>query len=214
MSGHSTWDAHYLRENSVLIYPDECLVRMAAPFLKTVDCGRIAALDLGCGTGRHLRYLRESGVGFITGLDSSHNALRVCRDLYALPLVRADNTSLPFREASFDMVVAWGSLHYARKRALPMMLDEIVRVIKPGGVLLGTLRSDRDTAMRRGTLLGDNEWATDIEDLKSQVTSFYRADELESALGTFASAEYGLMERSALGDTTSIISHWFYRAVK
>jgi hypothetical protein len=94
------------------------------------------------------------------------------------------------------------------------MLAEIIRVLKPSGVLLGTLRSYRDTAMRRGTLLGDNEWATNLEDLKSQVTSFYRADELESALGTFASAEYGLMERSALGDTTSIISHWFYRAVK
>ena len=212
MSANFTWDAHYLRENSVLIYPDECLVRMAAPFLKTVDCGRIAALDLGCGTGRHLRYLRESGAGFVTGLDFSHNALRVCRDLYALPLVRAHNTSLPFRDSSFDMVVAWGSLHYSGKDGTTAMLSELKRITAHGGVLFATLRRDNDTYLKTGTHLGNNVWRTGLDDLHGSTVSFYSEDEVKDIFSGFGGLKYGFMERSIVGDTTKVISHWVISA--
>ncbi len=208
------WDLHYRRDRSVLAYPDENLVRLVSAFLKGKEPERLAAVDLGCGSGRHLGTLREMGLGFVAGTDFSMEALSGSAASYGAPLIATDNTALPFRDSSFDLAVAWGSLHYCDKTAMADMMKEIHRVLKRGGCLAGTLRSSRDTHMRRGIHRGGNVWTTDLEDLKRAVVSFYDEEELRSALSLFKDFAYGIMERTVPGDMTRIISHWYYRAEK
>ncbi len=214
MSSEAAWEKHYTRDRSLLIYPDENLVRMLKSFLTENPSEDPVALDLGCGTGRHLRLLRELGIARALGVDSSFNALAAIAGLHDVMLLQGDALRLPFMDASIDIVVAWGSLHYSTKENSASMLAEIRRIMKKGGRLFGTLRNERDSYLRRGAHLGDNTWSIETKDINNAVVSFFSEEELQQVFGAFDGFEYGVMERSALGDAHALISHWFFRAVK
>jgi ubiquinone/menaquinone biosynthesis C-methylase UbiE len=55
------------------------------------------------------------------------------------PLVRADAAVLPFADASFDAVVSSAGLMVVGR--ISQVLDEIARVLRPGGVLAATVAS-------------------------------------------------------------------------
>ncbi len=206
------WQKHYTRQKARLLYPDENLVRMLAKAAAEKKIN--SAIDLGCGSGRHLSLLRDFGIPCITGTDSSRNALILAAETSAGFTVLADNMQLPFKDSSADVIIAWGSLHYCRKAELNIMLAEILRVLKPEGILMATLRSDRDTLMKRGEHLGNNEWKTDLADISGASVSFFAQEELKPLFTDFSSMEYGLMERSLMGDISSTVSHWFIKAEK
>jgi hypothetical protein len=94
------------------------------------------------------------------------------------------------------------------------MIGEILRILKKGGRLFGTLRSSRDTYLKKGTHRGNDEWITDARDIRSSLVSFYREDEVKDALSGFSDCSYGMMERTLAGDLSSVLSHWFYWAEK
>jgi ubiquinone/menaquinone biosynthesis C-methylase UbiE len=109
--------------------------------------GRV--LELGTGTGRILVPLARSKVTLV-GIDRSEpmlaraahrvGALRKRRDrrVHRMPaLVRGDIRTLPFRDGSFELVVApYGVLQsLLRERDLVVTLAAASRVLSPGGVL-------------------------------------------------------------------------------
>jgi SAM-dependent methyltransferase len=85
--------------------------------------GETRVLDVGCGSGDGLELARDRGAKAI-GLDRNPNG----RDA-----VRGDMTSLPFRDASFDVVLAECVLCLSDD--LRRTLTEIDRLLKPGGRL-------------------------------------------------------------------------------
>jgi SAM-dependent methyltransferase len=211
----SKWEEHYRRDRSILAYPDENLVRMLHRHLNSTGSpGSLKAVDLGCGSGRHLKLLDESGISSVTGIDNSFNALRICRENYSSFLLQSDNLDLPIKESSIDITVAWGSLHYNHKKELPRMTDEIVRILKPGGILLATLRSERDTLMKKGKHIENDIWQTDLDDIEGSLVSFYTENEVKKYFCRFSSLKYGIMERSIVGDIDKRISHWVIFAEK
>lgn len=93
-------------------------------------------LDVACGTGVLARevLLRTGATGFVTGLDPSAGMLEVAKQL--LPDVewrQGVAESLPFPEASFDVVVSQFGLMFFDDR--PEALREALRVLRPGGRL-------------------------------------------------------------------------------
>jgi arsenite methyltransferase len=89
-------------------------------------------LDLGCGTGVTVGYLREAlGLGAL-GLDASRGALeRGLRRDAALPLVQASASALPLATGSVAAILAECCLSLMRERA--KVLSECRRVLAPGG---------------------------------------------------------------------------------
>ena len=85
-------------------------------------------LDLACGTGDLCRTLVEGGLDPV-GADFSAGMLHTART--ESPLVRADAMQLPFADASFDGLTCGFALR--NFAALPPMLAECVRVVRPGG---------------------------------------------------------------------------------
>lgn len=210
-----SWEIHYRKEHSVLNYPDENLVRIIKKHLASKDSkeiGSLKAIDLGCGSGRHIKMLYETGIQHIAGIDYSMNALIICKERYSSFLIQSENEHLPFKDGTFDIAVSWGSLHYSGKDSLERQLREIRRVLNKKACFFGTLRSERDTYLKKGKELGNDTWVTDNTDLENSVVSFYNEEELKSALGIFNKYEYGLMERSVIGDLNKLISHWYFRA--
>lgn len=95
----------------------------------------VRVLDLGCGTGITLDGL--SPERWAVGMDISPAALAFCRRRSISRLVRSPAESLPVRSAAFHAVLALDLLeHTGDDRAV---IDEIVRVLRPGGVLILTV---------------------------------------------------------------------------
>lgn len=93
-------------------------------------------LDVGCGSSIILQSLNDA-----VGVDVLTNKLRYMRR-YGLPLLRGSVMALPARDASFDCVVCSQVIEHIP--ADPAIFDELVRVLRPGGLLiLGT--PDYDT---------------------------------------------------------------------
>lgn len=109
----------------------------------------ISLLDAGCGGGRNLIYfLRHAFEVF--GIDSTPQTIEQIRALAAslaprLPAQNfqvADVAALPFADAQFELVISSAVLHFARDvQHFDQMLDEMWRVLKPGGMLFARLAS-------------------------------------------------------------------------
>lgn len=94
-------------------------------------------LDFGAGTGFFSKQMISWGHVPIT-LDMAVEMLRLGSASYDLPLpLQAVSPPLPFRNGSFDAVVANGVLHHCKaQHTLVETAREIRRVLKPGGLLL------------------------------------------------------------------------------
>lgn len=108
-------------------------------FLAAIELSAAArVLEVGCGTGVLTRTLAQlAGVASVVGVDLAPSLIEKARELASgLPDVTfevADAASLPFAEASFDVVVFDSTLSHVpdSRRAV----EEAFRVLRPAGVL-------------------------------------------------------------------------------
>lgn len=111
--------------------------RAVADLLRAELNGREPCLEIGVGTGLVALPLHDAGVRLV-GLDLSAAMLRKLADKTggrpAFPLLRGDATRLPFHDAVFAGAVARHVLHLIPR--WPDAVGELVRVVRPGGVLL------------------------------------------------------------------------------
>lgn len=96
-------------------------------------------LDVGTGTGRVARALGGVGDfrGLVVGLDPSRRMVLLARQRSPRSFtrwVRGWSEPLPFGEATFDLVTCLEVLEFTPRPVT--VLRELVRVLRPGGVLL------------------------------------------------------------------------------
>lgn len=106
-------------------------------------------LDVATGTGR-VPLLMAGNAGFhghVVGIDASDRMLSVARSKLTaqgfdsfITLLRGDASRLPFPAEHFDIVTCLEALEFMPDQAA--VLAELARVLKPGGVLLTTIRID------------------------------------------------------------------------
>ena len=106
-------------------------------------------LDVATGTGRvpliMARYAQFAG--HVIGLDASRRMLRVARKKVSaerfeafISLTRGDAHDLPFPDNSFDVVTCLEALEFLSDQRAA--LAEMIRVLRPGGLLLVSIRID------------------------------------------------------------------------
>jgi SAM-dependent methyltransferase len=92
-------------------------------------------LDLGCRSGALTRHFLEGNS--VVGLDVDPSALEKAAALGIEPVRANVEEPLPFEDASFDVVVA-GEL-FEHLQFPDALVGEIRRVLRPGGVLAGSV---------------------------------------------------------------------------
>lgn len=107
-------------------------------------------LDVGCGSGRNLLYFLRNGYE-VFGVDPDLQAVETVKQLSRelapnnslenFMVCRAE--SLPYDDASFDLIICSAVLHFARdEQQFYNMLLQMFRVLKPGGYFFARLASD------------------------------------------------------------------------
>jgi len=92
-------------------------------------------LDIGSGTGRSVTRLKVTGASDVTALDISPEMLEILKEEHpTVETVIGNVEKLPFKDDSFDTITAlFVIVHIGDLRE---MLDEVYRVLKPGGVFI------------------------------------------------------------------------------
>jgi SAM-dependent methyltransferase len=109
--------------------------------------GDEALLDVGCGPGMFLRYLRGNGHrGRLAGLDQSAAMIAEARGATAgagIAWFSGVADHLPFADGEFAVVSARHMLYHVPD--IPAALHEFARVAGPGGVVLATTNGEHNT---------------------------------------------------------------------
>lgn len=92
--------------------------------LKPKNC-----LDVGCGTGRLVYYLRKLGVEAY-GIEISHYALEAAEKEVKPYLQYGDITKIPYPDDFFDVVVTFDVLEHLERSRLRKAVEETIRVSK------------------------------------------------------------------------------------
>lgn len=130
---HQAWENDYLAPEIEGLY-DSIFGRI----IESLGAKRgDSILDAGCGYCHHAARLARAGLQ-VTGVDFSPAALGEARKYLdreglSITLQEGNLLKLPFKRDSFPFVICWGVLMHIPE--VELALDELARVLKPGGRL-------------------------------------------------------------------------------
>jgi SAM-dependent methyltransferase len=129
--------------------------------------------DLGCGPGQIARYLRRCGVEDVFGLDLSPGMVEQARRLNPdIPFRQGNMMNLEDDDASWGGIAAFYSIIHIPRFEVVTALRELLRVLRPGGLLLLTFHIGEET------IHIDEWWDKPV----SVDFHYFRADEMERYL--------------------------------
>ena len=123
----------------------EKISKALARFLQNSNA---AIIDIGCGTGLTAQAVTDLGFITIDGLDYSPEMVEIARQkgIYRELFVADLNQPLQFADQSYTSIICSGTFTHGHVGAEP--LDELIRILKPGGFLACTIH--RDLWQKRG----------------------------------------------------------------
>lgn len=132
MSFNEDWESEALNWAAWARTPGHDAYWIYSPlFFELVPKPGCATLEIGCGEGRVTRDLRDRGHSVIA-IDASPTLVRLAQEEDSESEYQvADAATLPFGDASFDLVVAYNSLMDIQD--MPGAVREVARVLEKGG---------------------------------------------------------------------------------
>jgi SAM-dependent methyltransferase len=106
------------------------------PYIKGVNSEEGLVLDIGCGRGEFLELLRDNAVR-AEGVDFNRVLINQCRKM-GLEVTEADAIAF-LRECDANKYAVVSAIHVAEHlpfRTLIALLDEVLRVLRPGGLAI------------------------------------------------------------------------------
>lgn len=105
------------------------------------NCMPSTILEVGCGFGRNIQYLIDSGYSpkSITGIDISSEMIKKAKKFIKSEKVTfkiANVVSIPFDNSEFDITLSHGVLMHVPPQEISAAINEIIRVSKKGIVLV------------------------------------------------------------------------------
>ncbi|HDQ73764.1 MAG TPA: methyltransferase domain-containing protein [Chloroflexi bacterium] len=133
--GHIRWDEERFERETQVMW--ERLAPYVLDRIRVGGSAEVAALlDFGCGAGRFAGRLRERGFR-VAAVDVSSRLLRLASDLQGITLTQIlPSGPLPFADGTFDLLWVCQVLQHVPERLLSPVIDELHRVLRPGGFVL------------------------------------------------------------------------------
>jgi SAM-dependent methyltransferase len=201
-------------------YPSEDLVRfMARRFGQLRDRSAVRVLEIGCGPGANLWFLGREGYA-VAGIDGSPTAIRLASERLRseristeADLRTGDFASLPWPDASFDLVADIEALSANRSPTIEASIGEVLRVLKPGGVYFGKLFGLATTGAGTGAEIEPHGYArpTDGPCCGQDIAHFFDEPEVRRLFAGFDALHLDWTSRSDHGGRWTVFE-WLLRA--
>jgi SAM-dependent methyltransferase len=135
------WHLEHERGEAESAEPTPLAVWRELAKLYLPDLAGARVVDVGCARGGFARYLEGRGAE-VTAVDLSPAAVRLARAQLGpgSTVVCADARALPLEDCSFDVAVALETPHHVRPPE--RVLGELVRVTRPGGVVIVSFENE------------------------------------------------------------------------
>lgn len=220
-SRDETWEKIY-RSQAWGKYPPEELIRfMARYFYSAPDRKKVKILDFGCGTGASSWYISKEGF-CLYGIDGSKTAIGIAKERFEKEGLEGefkigDLIKTDYPDNFFDGIVDVTSIQHNKHVSIGMILEEIYRILKPGGKFF-SMALTRDSY---GYGLGEKVEANTYRDISSGplagkgLIHFFAETELKELFdkSKLELISLELSERT-LDNRTKRISHWVVDASK
>ncbi len=146
----------------------------------------IKVIEVGCGSARLSCFLASLGYN-TTCLDYSENALTVAKKNYYLTnnhgkFIVGDVRDMPLENDTYDVVLSTGLLEHFNDPKI--VINEMVRILKPGGIFYSDIVPDKFSLFRSHLLFLKklNLWTDDglyeIKTNKKDITSMLQSADL------------------------------------
>jgi SAM-dependent methyltransferase len=200
------WEEIYRdkKAGSFLIYPNENLVTLffqnRGIINQTGKC-----LDFGFGSGNNSEFLIQH-MQELYGIEISKSSIASTRDRlkhFTQFNPAKFNTIGPeneFPNDFFDLVVAWQVLYYNDKQTIKATIAKLFNYLKPGGILICSLTTQRDVKVRHAKAIDENTFIVDKRiphQEGCQIFSPRNEQELLLLFAAFEIVEYGYFERKS-----------------
>jgi len=118
------------------VEPSIAVIRQIGMKMYTPRVG-VHVLDVGCGTGTNLMLYHEAGCN-VFGIDLSPTMVEVAKNKLGdrAEIRLGDASKMPYSDDSFDLVTSCFTLHEMPSQIRPVVISEMVRVVKHGGRIL------------------------------------------------------------------------------
>ena len=167
---------------------------------------------MGCGAGRHLKFLAENGFEAY-GCDYSSSGIQASQELLAsanlkanFEIVSVDN--LPYDDEFFDGLICFGVLYYNDKQSIQKAASEIFRVLKKGSKALILVRNLEDYRYEKAKKLSKYEVIIQENDEKRSAFKendmpmyFFDKDEVKRVFYHFKNLEINRIRTSFDNDS-------------
>jgi len=147
-----------------------------SPFVQRLP-PRSRILDIGCGSGRDLLWLKQRGFE-PTGFERSASLAELARNLSGCPVIEGDLETFDFSMGSWNAVMLVGSLvHIPHERFLPTIQKILSGFSSPCVLLLTLKEGDGKTHCADGRtfyLWKDESLREIFDSLNLEMASFFR----------------------------------------
>lgn len=109
-----------------------------APLVEVLSRGS-AVLDVGCGSGRDLLWLKQRGYR-VLGLERAARLADLAGQAVGCQILRADFQSFDFSALEVDAILLIGALVHLPHPELPTVLANVTKALRAGGWVLITLK--------------------------------------------------------------------------
>tara|TARA_B100000886_G_scaffold335220_1_gene291960 strand:- start:2136 stop:2714 length:579 start_codon:yes stop_codon:yes gene_type:complete len=119
-------------------YPSEEVIHfLMHKFSKSKDKSKINILELGCGWGNNLKFLKDQGFSYV-GVDFSESAIKHCKK-YHKNVYCCSIDQLPFKSDKFDIVLDRMAIQHNPMNIIKKTFLEVKRVLKDNGFFYSNL---------------------------------------------------------------------------
>jgi 2-polyprenyl-3-methyl-5-hydroxy-6-metoxy-1,4-benzoquinol methylase len=179
----------------------EGLIPSFVSFVESNEFNLKRALDIGCGTGKYLVYLKSLGFE-VTGIDSSETSIEMTKKLVGEEVSLSCDNMFDFDilKNKYDFIFSISTIHHGRKEQVVDLINRIYDSLSERGKVFITL-PDIETSNQWDTFKDHEEiapgtYVPTIGPEKGLAHSFFAKNEVENIFSRFKDVN---IERDEIG---------------
>jgi SAM-dependent methyltransferase len=177
----------------------EGLIPQFVGFIENNEFKFKSGLDIGCGTGKYVRYLQELDFK-VDGIDSSEIAIETTKKIGKpeSSFICADMFAFEISKDKYDLVYSISTIHHGLKSQVTGLIDKIYEALIPEGKIFITLpnlaASDTWETFKDHEELAPGTYVPIAGPEKGLAHSFFTEDEVKNIFSKFKDVKIELDE--------------------